>query len=122
MNERELDVLSILWRVNKPMTATDIVNAKRGLTQSTVTAILRILLNENIVEVTGVTHSGKVLSRLYQPTEKAKEKVLEHFVAQYQSINNVIPASELCMEIISKTDKTKIKELKTILNELMTEL
>lgn len=57
MNPRELDVLDILWKSEEPMMATDIVNAgglDSGLTQSTVTAVLRKLLNAQLVEVVGV--------------------------------------------------------------------
>ena len=75
MNPRELDVLNILWRSDEPMMATDIVNAKLGLTQSTVTAVLRKLLADNLVEVVGITHSGRVLSRTYRPTEASRELI-----------------------------------------------
>lgn len=69
LNPRELDVLNILWKSEEAMTSTDIVNEMRGLTQSTVIAVLRKLLKDDLVEVCGVTHSGKVLSRTYRPTE-----------------------------------------------------
>ena len=61
LNPRELDVLNILWSTDKEMTSTDIVNEMRGLTQSTVIAVLRKLAKDGFVEVAGVTHSGKVL-------------------------------------------------------------
>ena len=41
LNPRELDVLNILWKSEEAMTSTDIVNEMRGLTQSTVIAVLR---------------------------------------------------------------------------------
>lgn len=98
MNPRELDVLDILWKSEEPMMATDIVNAgglDSGLTQSTVTAVLRKLLNAQLVEVVGVTHSGKVLSRTYRPTEKSRGLLLKFFVEQYQCFKNVVPLDEL---------------------------
>lgn len=95
MNPRELDVLNILYKSQEPMMATDIVNEGEGLTQSTVTAVLRKLLLAKLVEVVGVTHSGKVLSRTYRPTEKAKGLLLKCFVEQYQSFSSVIPLDEL---------------------------
>ncbi len=100
MNERELDVLNILFQSKDPMMATDIVfTGKKGLTQSTVTAVLRKLLNDELVEVVGVTHSGKVLSRTYRPTEKAKEVILEHFLNQYSLFKDVILPKEMCAAI-----------------------
>lgn len=99
MNQREMDVLNILWKSDKPMIATDIVNAEKSLTQSTVTAVLRKLLREKKVEVTGVTHSGKVLSRIYKPTEESRISLINHFVDQYKRFQHVIPLDELCAAI-----------------------
>ena len=95
MNERELDVLSILARKGEPMMATEVVSAKLGLTQSTVTAVLRKLLNEKLVEVAGITHSGRVLSRTYQPTAKAKAAVLEYMVGQFDKCAGIITVDDL---------------------------
>ena len=99
MNPRELDVLNILYKSQEPMMATDIVNAGEGLTQSTVTAVLRKILREGLVEVVGFAYCGKVLSRTYRPTEKAKEALLKHFLEQYKQFKNVIKPSEMCAEI-----------------------
>lgn len=99
MNPRELDVLNILWKTEEPMMVTDIVNEGEGLTQSTVTAVLRKMLHENLVEVVGVTHSGKVLSRTYRPTEASKTMLLEHFVETYKQFKNVVKPSEVCAAI-----------------------
>ena len=95
MNQRELDVLNILWKSDEPMMATDIVNIGEELTQSTVTAVLRKLLNEELVEVVGITHSGRVLSRTYRPTEKAKQCIMEHFIEQYNMFRDIVKPEEL---------------------------
>ena len=95
MNRRELDVLSILWRTSEPKTAIDIVKSKSGLTQSTVTAVLRKLLENELVEVVGVTHSGRVLSRTYKATEKAKQVVLDYFIELYREFKDVASQEEL---------------------------
>jgi len=97
MNQRELDVLNILWRVGEPLTATGIVEAdsKKGLTQSTVIAVLRKLLDNGLVENCGVIHSGKVLSRTYRATEKSREVVLDSVMKLYDSVSAVITAEEL---------------------------
>ena len=106
LNDREFDVLNILWKIQEPMTSTDIVNEMRGLTQSTVIAVLRNLLKNNLVEVSGVTHSGKVLSRTYRPTEKSKEVILNDFVELYERFRAVVPADQLVQEIL-KVGKNK---------------
>lgn len=99
MNQRELDVLNILWSTDEPMTAIEIVNKKRELTQSTVTAVLRKLLADGLVKVEGVTHSGKVLSRTYRPTEASRHSILKHFVEQYSHFSKIISHEELCEAI-----------------------
>lgn len=122
MNPRELDVLNILWKSDDPMMATDIVNSRIGLTQSTVTAVLRKLLNEGLVEVAGITHSGRVLSRTYRPTEASRELILKDFTDTYNSFRSVISAPVMCAAILNAAEtpqarKAEIAELKTLLAE-----
>lgn len=122
LNPRELDVLNILWKSEEPMMATDIVNAKLGLTQSTVTAVLRKLLRDNLVEVAGVTHSGRVLSRTYRPTEESRDIILQDFTENYNAFCDVIPESSICAAILTNNKaperaKAEIKKLKSLLSE-----
>lgn len=120
LNPRELDVLNILWSTDREMTSTDIVNEMRGLTQSTVIAVLRKLAKDGFVEVAGVTHSGKVLSRTYRPTEASKDYIAQHFAEDYASFTNVISQSDMCaaiLQIDQNPEKTKaeINKLKNII-------
>lgn len=111
MNPRELDVLNILWKSEAPLTSTDIVNGGQGLTQSTVIAVLRKLLKAELIEVCGVTHSGKVLSRTYRPTEASRELILQNFKDSYASFRNVISKADICAAIIQVDDNpTQAKE------------
>ena len=123
MNIREMDVLNILWKSEDPMTSTDIVNEGQGLTQSTVIAVLRKLLKAELVEICGVTHSGKVLSRTYRPTETSKEVLLQYFKDNYANFSNVISKSSLCAAIMQVEDdptviKEEIKKLKSMLADI----
>lgn len=99
MNPREIDVISILFSSDTPMTASEITDRRLELTQSTVTAVLRKLLNMQYVEVVGTTHSGKVLSRTYRATDKAKEALLEYILSIYDNVKNIIPPEEMCKKI-----------------------
>lgn len=122
MNPRELDVLNILWKSEEPMMATDIVNAGEGLTQSTVTAVLRKLLHAKLVEVVGVTHSGKVLSRTYRPTEESREVILQDFADSYCCFRDIISKSNLVAALLKTNSDPKeisqdISELKSMLKE-----
>lgn len=127
LNPRELDVLNILWKTGVPMTSTDIVNEMKGLTQSTVIAVLRKLLKDKLVEVCGVTHSGKVLSRTYSPTEASREVIMNNFANDYASFRNVISKSDLCAAILHVEQtpekmKSEIAKLKKIIKEYESKL
>ena len=120
LNQRELDVLNILWKSEEPMTSTEIVNEMRGLTQSTVIAVLRKLLKDNLVEVCGVTHSGKVLSRTYRPTEASREVILNNFATDYANFRNVVSKSDICAAILHVDQspekmKSELEKLKDII-------
>ena len=95
IHPRELEILNILWGADNALTSMDIVDAGKGLSQSTVLAVLRKQLEGGLVEVDGVTHSGNVLSRTYRPTEKSKEIVLRQFVEQYKGISNIVSKDEV---------------------------
>ena len=123
LNTRELDILNILWNRGVPMTSSDIVNAGRGLSQSTVQAVLRKLLNANLVKVSGITHSGNVLSRQYEPEASSKNIILHQFLEDYRNFSNIISKEELLTSIVklsedSEKRKNEIKELKKVLANL----
>ena len=105
LNQREYDVLNILWKSEEPMMSTDVVNEMKDLTQSTVIAVLRKLLKDNLVEVCGVTHSGKVLSRTYRPTEESKEVLLNSFLDLYSSFVNVVDPELMASKILELKEK-----------------
>lgn len=127
LNQRELDVLNILWKSEDAMTSTDIVNEMRGLTQSTVIAVLRKLLKDEYVEVCGVTHSGKVLSRTYRPTEASREVILNNFATDYANFQNVISKSDICAAILHVEQspekmKVELEKLKRIIADYESKL
>ena len=90
LNPRELEVLKILHESERALTSTEIVNSGAELTQSTVQAVLRKLLANELVEVQGVTHSGNVLSRTFGPTAKSKDVLTEKFLQDYKSFRSII--------------------------------
>ncbi len=82
LNPRELEVLKILHESERALTSTEIVNSGAELTQSTVQAVLRKLLANELVEVQGVTHSGNVFKLNDDESKKEKDiKDLEKLLA-----------------------------------------
>lgn len=94
INNRELEVIGILGYKKQPMTSTQIVNAGKDLTQSTVQAVCRKLMAAGYLETVGVTHSGNVLSRQFALTDQGKAGVLEDLVQHYRMISSVISLQE----------------------------
>lgn len=123
LNPRELEVLKILHETERPLTSTEIVNSGAELTQSTVQAVLRKLLANELVEVQGVTHSGNVLSRTFGATEKSKEVLIEKFLQDYKSFRSIISmqtavAGMLDQNSDAATKEKDIKELEKLLADL----
>lgn len=122
INPRELEILNILWNSEEPMTSSQIVNVGDMLSQSTVQTVLRKLLKAKLVEVTGVTYSGNVLSRTYKPSEASREVILQKFVEDYNGFRNIISKETLIAAMLDtdSSDKERAAEiasLKTMLKE-----
>lgn len=95
MSKRDFDVLNSLFAAGRPLTSSEIVDSRQGLTQSTALTILRKLAEQGLVAVTGVTHSGKVLSRQYTPTEKARESVEAFYLETFRATRYILPPDAL---------------------------
>lgn len=95
MTQRKLEVLSIMWKSDKPMTAREIADARNGITQSTVNSVLKKLLDAELVEVVGTTHSGNAISRTYRPSEKAKQYIMSYIIGLYSMFKDVINPEEM---------------------------
>ena len=121
IHPRELEILNILWNSDVALTSADIIEEGNRLSQSTVQAVLRKLLNEGLVQVEGVTHSGNVLSRTYKPTEASRDVITKQFVNNYSDIQNIVSkrsifAAMLNMETDSDKRKAEIEDLKKMLD------
>lgn len=122
INPRELEILNILWNSDEPMTSSQIVNVGDMLSQSTVQTVLRKLLKAKLVEVTGVTYSGNVLSRTYKPSEASRDVLLQKFVDDYNGFRNIISKETLVAAMLDTDSSAKeradeIASLKNMLKE-----
>ena len=127
LNPRELEVLKILHASEQPLTSTQIVSSGEELTQSTVQAVLRKLMANDMIEVQGVTHSGNVLSRTFGATEKSKEILAQRFLDSYKDYKNIISIrlaveGMLDMEENEAKREEAIKGIEKVVAELKAEL
>ncbi len=123
LNFKELEVLKILHESDRALTSTEIVNSDIDLTQSTVQAVLRKLLANELVEVQGVTYSGNVLSRTFGLTAKSKDILTEKFLQDYRSFRAIInmPAALAGMFNMSETEAERDQDIE-LLENLLAEL
>lgn len=120
INPRELEILNILWNSEEPMTSSQIVNVGDMLSQSTVQTVLRKLLKAKLVEVTGVTYSGNVLSRTYKPSETSRDVILQKFVDDYNGFRNIISKGTLVAAMLDtdSSEKERASEIANLKNML----
>lgn len=127
LNPRELEVLKILHASETPLTSTQIVRAGEDLTQSTVQAVLRKLMANEMIEVQGVTHSGNVLSRTFGATEKSKDILTQRFLDSYKDYRKIISIRKavegmLDMEEDEEKREEVIRSIERIVDEIKAEL
>ena len=116
-NNREIDVLTILWDSDTALTVNDIAKIG-GISKSTVSPVLRKLLNKNYIKVEDVVLSGKTLTRKYLPiVDREKfileaykdieiENLLNHFLEE-ENDPSILPK----IEQLIKKKKKKFKEV-----------
>jgi Uncharacterized protein conserved in archaea len=123
LNARELEVLKILHESDRALTSTEIVNSGTELTQSTVQAVLRKLLTNELIEVQGITYSGNVLSRTFCPTAKSRDMLTDKFLQDFKCFRTIIsvPAALAGMFSMSETEDERnqdIQNLEKLLSDL----
>lgn len=66
LSKRELDVMNVLWEMDKPATAKDIESFNPALSINTIVAVLKSLLTRGFIKVADIVYSGTVLTRAYE--------------------------------------------------------
>jgi len=107
LSNRDKDILEALWNSPTPLTASEIVQSNSELRTTTVQTVLRKLLNNNIVEVADIVHSGTVLSRRYKPVVSADE----YAASQFYELGKKISKANLILHLLNaETDPEKVSE------------
>lgn len=76
---RELDVMNVLWSVERPLTASEICKVSPSLSINTVQAVLKGLLKRNLICVADIVYSGTVLTRSYETVLSASDYTISQF-------------------------------------------
>ena len=120
LTRRDLDVLSVLWDSEKPLTASEIVAANPALNKKTVQPVLRKLLKNELVQVADIVYSGTVLSRSYIPSISRQELSLYRLSSEYRQLEkDVSKASFVSFLLKTEENQEKFQEDLRELEELL---
>lgn len=120
LTRRDLDVLSVLWDSEKPLTASEIVAANPALNKNTVQPVLRKLLKNELVQVADIVYSGTVLSRSYIPSISRQELSLYRLSSEYRQLEKDVSKASF-VSFLLKTEENQEKFQKDLreLEELL---
>lgn len=80
LNEKEEQVMKVLWKNDMPMSATEIANEiESDWAKKSIQNIIRKLESKNAIEITEITKIGKTYGRLFRPTVSSDEYAMEQF-------------------------------------------
>lgn len=120
LTRRDLDVLSVLWDSERPLTASEIVAANPALNKNTVQPVLRKLLKNELVQVADIVYSGTVLSRSYIPSISRQELSLYRLSSEYRQLEkDVSKASFVSFLLKTEENQEKFQEDLRELEELL---
>ena len=73
ISSREMDILHILWAADRPLLASEIMDANEELKLATVHTTLTRMLKKNLITVADFVRSGNVFGRRYKPLISRQE-------------------------------------------------
>lgn len=116
LTNRERDILDILWDSEKSMVASEITAAKDDLSINTVQAVLKKLLQKDLIKVDEIVYSGTVLSRSYKPTLTPEQFEIQRFEAAYSRVTG--KPFELSAVVDAMLDEEDIENRKHVIAQL----
>lgn len=93
ISQKEKEVILILWREKKGLTASGICEKSDGLKLNTIQVALRSLLKKGYIKIADIVYSGTVLTRCYQYTISAEEYAADQIRSMQR---DVLDFSVLC--------------------------
>ena len=120
LTRRDLDILSVLWDSEKPLTASEIVAANPALNKNTVQPVLRKLLKNELVQVADIVYSGTVLSRSYIRSISRQQLSLYRLSSEYRQLEKDVSKASF-VSFLLKTEENQEKFQKDLreLEELL---
>ncbi|WP_253218136.1 helix-turn-helix domain-containing protein, partial [Tetragenococcus halophilus] len=103
INNRDLDVLEVLWNAEEALSANDIAEVSK-ISKNTVLPVLKNLLSQEYIQVDDVVLTGKTLTRKYLPAIDKEEFILNHYNINVDNLLTHFLAKDDDPEVIPKIE------------------
>jgi len=128
LTKREKDVIKLLWKSDKPLTASEISKCSEIISISTVQTVLKSLVKKGFVEVADIVYSGTVLSRSYKTTISSRQYEMQKFVHSFKElVDKDFTTSSFVTTLLEREDNDKkalaeLEELEKMIKKRKKEL
>jgi len=104
LTKNELSIMEILWRENRPLLGTEIVELceNKSWKASSLHILLGSMLDKGAIVVDGFVKRGKHYSRAFSPTVSHAD-YLEYFIS-HSALSNEFMVKNLLQKIIESDD------------------
>jgi len=109
LSQKELEIMKVLWRSERPLAAQDIPIIQPNLNKNTVLAVTRGLLKKSYIKVSDIVYHNKVLTRIYEPTITCEEYWADSI--SDSSVNISVLVSTLIRDQTDDDELVKILDL-----------
>lgn len=120
LTERELELMCLLWKNDKPLTFSDIQNSTTNISKNSIHKILNKLMDMGFVKVAGTVTIGKAVNRMFTNAISAEEYTWHQMNKIFKPKENKSPLTPLLLYLVkNKKYNEKIKtELRNIVETM----
>lgn len=123
LTKSEREIMELLWQVNTPLTATEIVSLspKKTWKTSYIHLLLNFLLKKEMIKVSGIKQTTKNFARTFEAALTREEYLILEIKKQDKVSSHALPF--LVSTLIKETDDTElINELEKMIQKRKEEL
>lgn len=123
LTKSEREIMELLWQVNTPLTATEIVSLspKKTWKTSYIHLLLNSLLKKEMIKVSGIKQTTKNFARTFEAALTREEYLILEIKKQDKVSAHALPF--LVSTLIKETDDTElINELEQMIQKRKEEL
>ncbi len=119
LTKNQLDIMKVLWKSEKALSASDITKNDPSLNLNTVRSCLQTMLKNGVIVVDDVVYSGTVLSRSYKPVLSAEKYISDNF----SEVTKTFSVPAIVANLIEEEDNLEvIDEMEALLQKRREEI